>query len=167
MTCYGLVHPKLSYEPLIPFAAGNSEGWCRFSCMPYILYREPNQRRVYLHYKNHRKADWKGSLEISKSSFSGIITNMRSDQPQFFWVLEVSRKRDPTIWYALQLASWNKACQKSLGMLSFWHSIWTKFTTGTLILAKSPPSCNFPVTFQFKSKISLDNPCWWYQEKSI
>lgn len=73
----------------------------------------------------------------------------------------------PTIWSVLQLDSWKKTCQKSLGMLSLWHLTWTKFTTGTLLLAKSPPSCHFLVTSQFKSKISLDNPCWWYHEKSI
>lgn len=46
-------------------------------------------------------------------------------------------------------------------MISFWCLTSTKSNAGSLLLAKSPPSCNPPATSQFKSKISLDNPCWW------
>ena len=76
------------------------------------------------------------------------------------WVLKASKNGDSTIWSVLQLAGWKKACQKSLSTLSFWLLTWAKSTTGSLLLAKSPPSCNLPVISQFKYKISLDNPCW-------
>lgn len=168
MTCDGLVHPKLSYEPLIHFAAGNSEGWCRFSPTPHI-YTE-NQTKEGTPALQKSQKIWLEELSgdhIIQLPWDHHQQEIRSATVLLSWVLKTSGKRDLTIWSALQLGSWKKGCQKSLGVLSFWHLTWTKSTTGTLLLGKSPPSCNFPMTSQFKSKISLDNPCWWYQEKPI
>lgn len=168
MTCDDLVHPELSYEPFIHFAAGNSKGWCRFSCTSYIYTENQIEEGIAALQKSQKF--WLEGLSgdhIIQLLWDHHQYEIRSAMVLLSWVLKLSRKRDPTIWSALQLDSWKKTCQKSLGMLSLWHLTWTKFTTETLILAKSSPSCHFLMTSQFKSKISLNNQCWWYRKKSV